>query len=532
MNNQTITNLGMRMATAVALLASGATMAQAQERQALTLGYANTPLLQAVKGGRYAVDGRGLLRGKNGKAGARLAKADFRNVDMVAADLREIEISAEDRELIEAAKDAGIPVVLENASGEKMAALFGIGVESSLVVVEFDARTKRSRLNLADPIAMEEVPGYVQMPQPYENFGDRVQYVKDIVEKRPFTRGAQMQSMLGNCNQAPFTNGAGCAETEITNPPVMFCPAKAIMQAQYVYGNLASWDKAATIYSCAWGMVMVDPRWEAGLYKINTRLNGVDTVRYYTIVRATGGGGVVAPNGIGDPVRINADHEQFPFFTLYKVSMLPRTGVNGSVAGMPAGWYLDKASPSNENRTGTITTTTGWSVSVGATGGGTPEGPNGTVSAQVSYERSRTSSILVSDWSILNSSASPNMVVSYYMSNTNVCGGESKPVALTDYLGDAMTKKCGMRFKVGVPPLWSTSGNKYSGPLAETVWVGETAAPFQINVTVDAKVNDVQIIGYGNLGFDAGYRSYVQDDPRQFNKSLYFDPAAMTAGHN
>lgn len=159
---------------ALALLAMAAIAANAQDRQVLTLGYANTPLLQAAKGGRASLDGRALLKSKDSKAGSRMAKADLRTVDWVAANLAEIDPTPEDRDIITAAKEAGVPVVIENADEAKMSALFGIGVKASLLVADFDPRTKRTNITLADPMPMEEVPGYVQMPGKYENFGDRV----------------------------------------------------------------------------------------------------------------------------------------------------------------------------------------------------------------------------------------------------------------------------------------------------------------------------------------------------------------------
>jgi hypothetical protein len=95
-------------------------------------------------------------------------------------------------------------------------------------------------------------------------------------------------------------------------------------------------------------------------------------------------------------------------------------------------------------------------------------------------------------------------------------------------LNQQMTKTCGLRKKLATPPLWSMSGNKYSDPLAESVWLTSGTSLLQINATVEAKVNDVVLGVASGLVRDTGWNTYVQDDVRTFSSVFFFDPAALT----
>ncbi|MBI4903217.1 MAG: hypothetical protein HY820_06250 [Acidobacteria bacterium] len=523
MNNQLTNNpFGTKVIIAAALLVSAATLVRADDQPAvLTLGYANSPLLQTIKANRTPVDARAALKSRDRKSGVRLTRTELRNVDVLVVDLAEIETTPEDLELVDSVKEAGIPMVLENVTAPKMAALFGFGVDNSAVVVEYDPKTRRGKMNLADPMKMDEVPGYVQMPYANANFGDRVKFVQEIVRKRPFARGARVQSALGNCINTSGTkvfSNDSCKEWEIEEPAVYFCPAKANVLAYFsgAMGSTVNFRVGPAIYSCAWATTYVDAKWQVGIYKVHTSSGA----KRYVVVRNTGGWGVVGPGGVGDPRTINTDHEKFPFFSMYRVTMLP--------VGMPSGWQLDKAFPANVNSVGSIQTTTGWTVSAGGNIGVQPDGGTGSIEASVSYERSRSTSISVSDWSVRNSSGSPNSYLTYYMSSNAGCEtGDLVTFGYEEPLGSKMTLRCGMRYKLSTPNDWSISGNKYAEAIAESVWVTSGTTQMQMNVAVEAKVQDVVLAVASGLVSDTGKNTYVQDDPRRFTRSFTFDPAAV-----
>jgi hypothetical protein len=499
---------GASMAVAAIALLTTATFAYADDH-VLRIGQAGSPTLKALIGGRQTTDARDFTAGrKKDPEAARQAKAALKAADFVAVDLSEVDPSEEDLKLIDDALEAGLPIVIENANAPRMAALFGVGIANSLAIVEYDSKSHKGKVNLADPMPMEDIPGYEQLPQANANFGDRVRFAQEILTKRPFTRGAQNQA-IGFCGSVPLS---ACREFTFAAPGINFCPYRWVNRT----------------YTCENGLATIDPQMEVGLYAAR---DGNGTSRKYFFVRAIGGWHVAASVYGGDPPSRDWAYERFPFFSRYRMSMTPYT--NGA-AGLPAGWKLLATAPTNSNGSTSVSSTTGWSITGRAGCGAESTGPTCSAGVTAGYSSSRTYSMELQDWSTMNNSGSVGADFTYFMSKADLNG---KPVALTynqlmdlSHFNKALYKGVIPSWEwtgLATLPSWSMKGRHANGTsLAEAVWMGENSTPFLINLQVTAEVRNMAVTSsptwYGQMFF-----AHTSRDVRSGSDSVMVNPSRV-----
>jgi hypothetical protein len=473
--NNTNNGLGFRAMALVAAVTFTGSLAFAQNPQPqrfVSLGYSASPVIQALKAGKESLDGREMMKAmraaseRNGgpplsKQGMQASvRAKLAGVSALIADLGELELTESDLTMIEAANDAGIPVVLENVTGEKLASVFGAGVDNSLVVAEFDPRTRMGQLNFAEPLKVDENFEGAEIPRTADrlSFSARLKFVQEIIEKRPFTKGARPQAVsdLGACTVtgSSLLPANACKEWRTSGlGPVYFCPYQG-------YGNPS--------YTCEHGMPWYDPEFEFGVYQVGPNK--------YIRLRAIGGFGM---NMTGATVQ-SSNTERFPYFNQFRVAFTPNfTGTDFSIS---------RLAPANANSTTSFSTTTGWSVGVdgSVSSGGPSAGLN------VSYNQSTTTTMEVTDWSARNTSTGANASWVYYMSNTTNCQDSARPIGFYDNLLDKMFSWCtpSAKYTVNKIPGWSTNGYSYYDPFAEATWWGHTAASIPVQYKVGVQVNN------------------------------------------
>ena len=478
MNNQwmSVVKRGHVLLCGAALFVTGSVAAWAggqPQKQVISLGHATSPVLQVLKASRGVVNGRELMNAMRSRDraqqqqqqfGAAALRAQMQSVEAVFADLHEIDPTEDDIALVDAARQAQVPVVLENVESDKMARFFGVGVSNALVIADYDPEKRMGRLTFGEPVRLEEVEEDPSMAE-VRSFGHKLELVRSILasqeaKAKKFAAAGTANSSrpeaimeTGTCTQA-MLNATNCYEWySVGLGPVKFLPK--------LYGGL--------VYP--WVQSFIDPEFFAGVYQVGN-------IKYARI-RSTGGWG---NTGLGSvpPLFIDTDRERAPFFTSYGITLSP--------TNMPAGWALQQVAPKNPNESGTLTVTTGWHVSASGDQNG------GSLSA--GYDATTSSTINVSDWNFSNYSMSPKAQWVYYMSGTYGCGSTTKKPYPESNDVTKMINYCWDTAKNSVnrPPAWSFNGNQYSdATLAEAVWFGQTGQVFNVNYQTAAVVNDVRV---------------------------------------
>lgn len=165
----------------IALVAiTGVPSAQAQQKSIITIGNANSPVLQQIKAKKAAnakKAAKTLLSaakknakktpGGDAKAQRKALKQALRDqmadVEAVLADLSTVEITDDEKLLVEAAGEANVPVVLEKVDKGKMSKLVGVGFDADVVVVETRPGDGLTKVNIWADLSSEGVPGEVEI---------------------------------------------------------------------------------------------------------------------------------------------------------------------------------------------------------------------------------------------------------------------------------------------------------------------------------------------------------------------------------
>jgi hypothetical protein len=440
------------------LFTAAVTCLTAADNRFISLGYSNSPVLQVLKASRQVVDGRALAESvkKSPNAKEMLAR-QLLTADAIGADLSEIEPTDEDVLIVDAAEQAGIPVIFENVTKVKMAKFFGLGVDNDLVVAEYNPTLRRGRLNFGEPLHLTDPEHEAPVMQERRTFAARLKVAQDVIQSRPFIKSAkpQAETNTGVCSAASSASSvpiptSACQEWE----------SSGLGPIYFLVEDPAGIEVDLTNF--------IDPEFFYGVYQVGTQK--------YVLLRATGGWG----NAL-DAV-VSTSSKRFPFFRTYKVQFQPITD-----------WTADRYAPANLNNTSTITTTTGFSLTAGASAG---QGSSG-VNASATYSSSTASTVNVSDWTAQNNSSGVNSTWTYYMSDTYDCNNSSNQIGLYDSL-TTMISYCSGSWEnyVNLPPVWSRAGYSYSGtPLTEAVLRSGNSMEtgMEVNYIVTATVDGLEI---------------------------------------
>ncbi len=411
-------------------------LAEAQ-KEILTIGKAQSPVLSQLKRGRAAKDAREAVKeakekvkgqGKDANEQRQKEKDELKNrlknVDAVVADLSEVTPSDDDKLLAEAAKEAEVPIVLEKVDGKKMADLLGVGADVKLAALESskgkgklhvwddspaelsDSKVENEKLDLKltpeqkaevekrgekeqihPPVKVEkstkakETKGYEQAAADVEN----------ILRNRPFSRGARSQAITDKAAQWIY---------EVDT-----------------YWNAYYWNPGGVPLAC------FDRQYNIGIY--------ASSVNKYIVVRQTG--------GIWG--RMNWDSKTNRGYFIEKLwTQMDPTG-DGY---LPPSWILASTKPDNANNQTTIATTLGFDI--------TASYPP---SAGISASRSETKTL--TDWRVVNQTLPPKGEWEYSLSK----GGYKNPQDLIGTWG----------YLDGLPAI-STNGWQAEGAFAESMWKG------------------------------------------------------------
>jgi hypothetical protein len=468
---------------ALLTLSASAGFLAAADTNLITLGNAQSPVITGLKSQRNTVDGRALIESvkqspelssagpKAHEVQLRLMRGRLGKADAVVADLSEITPTEDDSALMEAAREAGVPVVLENVTREKMANVFGVGLDNPLVIAEYDAARHMGHLTFGEPAHLEGVEDDSATMADLRSFNHKLHVAESVLTnssqaraaaKAPGAPKAELTNPTGYCSQAVLTSSQ-CQEWYSTGlGPITFNIATLAGGANYLHPYFPA-------------MSFVDPEFFAGVYQVG--------LTKYVRVQALGGWGNRQIGALPPSFPENFESERMPFFSNYAISLQP-VGLNTQT------WGIDRVAPLNPNNNTTIATTTGWQV--GASGG------NSGGSLTASYGSSTTSTVTLNDWSIIDFSSSPTAGWAYYMSAASDCEGDANAISYGSLTDSGMTSYCTKEFKqiVNNPPDWSWFGYNYTGtsnPLAESVWHGNTSETFQILNQVIATVNDFSV---------------------------------------
>lgn len=477
----TSANLAVR---ALLTLTASAGFLAAADTNLITLGDAQSPVITGLKSKRNTVDGRALIQSvkqspevssagpKAREVQLRLMRSRLGKADAVVADLSEITPTEDDSALMEAARQAGVPVVLENVTKEKMANVFGIGLDNPLVIAEYDADRHMGHLTFGEPAHLEGAADDSATMAELRSFNHKLDVAESVLKTSSQARAAAKAS---GAPKAELTNPTGyCSQGALTSSQCQEWYSTGLGPVTFNIATFAGGDNTLHPYFPA--MSFVDPEFFAGVYQVG--------LTKYVRVQALGGWGNMQYGGLLPPYfPTNFESERMPFFSNYGISLQP-LGLNTQT------WGIDRVAPLNPNNNTTIATTTGWQV--GASGG------NSGGSLTASYGSSTTSTITLNDWSVIDFSGSPTAGWSYYMSAASDCKGNSNAISYGSLTDSGMTSWCVSEAKqiVNNPPAWSWFGYHYTGtsnPLAESVWHGNTVETFNILNQVTATVNDFSV---------------------------------------
>lgn len=335
-------------------------------------------------------------------------KAQLTDVDAVAADFSEATEGEDDDELmVKSALEAGVPVVLENASPAKIAKLTGIGVDAKTAVIETSGgggyfnitildgpdlkakpgadvsvtpsappvpedKAKKKALQEYDAkqkAARAKEPQQSQTPASAKLTGaQKTAHVEKIISEKAFKKGAKRHGLFTNeCEGA-----TRCVEGSIGITPQPICPEDKCD------GNSLA------------------PVLEYGVYKVRATDPLTQKVRTsaYVVTRAAG-----RPN-----LKMMADEVRNRGYYLhgYTVSFKASYAQNMN-------WRLDKATPENANRQATVAYTSGYTLG-GEAGVSVGEKTEPAASISFSYTASTTKTLNTAEYGITRATGIDSVV--------------------------------------------------------------------------------------------------------------------------
>jgi len=472
----------------------------------VSLGNSYSPVLMALKGSHKVSDGHQIVesirksveastKDEKRRAQARTAALTerLRQVDAVTADLKELEPGDDDRAVVDAARSAGIPVVFENASNDKMTTLLGLGTDADLVVTEFNPAVAKGRINFTrasfqaqdsspHQIAITPDPNAVIHPELLRQriFTYKLEMAQTILRDRPFTNSttpAKTQTsadptakalnndsgasgVIGVCNEAPSAHQ--CFEYETQNWNTYYiCPYSIDTNQQ----------------DCGWG-TFIEPQLAVGLYLAAEPDANTGLPNRAILLRSFG--------AWGERTYYSNDHlENRPFFTSYYLEFYP--------TNLPTGYSRAQLQPTNANNTTSVTTSTGFSWSVTGTAQSAPS-----VTGGFGYTSSSSYTSTLSDWSVTNIQYGDQSAAwNYQLANTTNCSGNPQAYKPSDNttLGGFCWNP--FRYWLNDLPDWSTYGPNaaISQPFSEAVWSGTDKTNTQIKFVyvIQATVMDAEV---------------------------------------
>jgi len=477
MKNELFTGFSGREFAARALftlMASAALLQASDNANLICLGISGSPVISSLKARRQTIDGRALMHSIKEAAGSKEDAVNTRKLhqrmlaprmsqtDAVVMDQSETSPTEDDLALIEAARNAGIPVILENATKDKMAAIFGVGLDTPLVVADYDSERRMGRLTFGEPMHLIGVEEDLAAMAEARSFLHKVEVAEAALKKSSTVRQKANTAKMLNASQV---NTYGyCSQPALTNTQCQEYYSVGLGPVKF-YPYMTPDGKTNILYPFV--LSFVDPEFEAGVYQVGTTK--------YARFRATGGWGNTGVSAGLNPIFTSTAHDRYPFFGSYSISVLP--------TNMPNDWAMDKTVPNNPNNNGQISQTSGWQV--GATATNPP-------SVSASYGETMTTTITDYEWSVAQNSASPNGAWNYYMSAAYDCKGNPKVIDQNKKISDGIISYCvsSAQNYLNNPPSWSWNGNQYnaSSTLAEVVWKGASQPVLNINYVISAKI--------------------------------------------
>ncbi len=447
--------------------------AQAQGDEIITIGDVKSPVLQKViMKSATKTTAKTLIstvkrnlkaqpsgaKGKN-KATKQALRERLRNIKAVAMDLSAVTPSDDDKLLIEAAQQAGVPVILEKVSGKKMAELFGMGTAADLVVVESrknggqiklniwkddDSTVKKGKvesikLKLSSNLTPEQKTKLKELEKqkPTKNaksnqkqqrqsntpsaaqgeaaaqgngYGQATQEVENILQNRPFSQGAQD---LGNYSSFCDGKSTACKEVAVNLNPIYWCPEPD-----------GICDKKPHLSPNMWYGLYATPQSK------------------WIVIRSEG--------SVGAELMSDQQCNKGFFLESFKASF-------SILDYVPNGWVLDQASPGNANNEGKLVSSTGFEFGIDTSG------------PSAGYSQSTSTYQNLSDWALLNTIRPPDVDWEFKLSAVNA--GQTPYNNWDDIIergiaGSATGSMHGL-------PVMSTSGFQ---PRAEVVYRGPADA--------------------------------------------------------
>jgi hypothetical protein len=294
-------------------------------------------------------------------------KAQLADVDVVAADLSVPSTGEDDGLMVQAALEAGVPVVLENSDSAKMAELTGaLGVNATTAVIETTEGGGQFAITIVDgpeliaqsgpeqavelttkpvpedPAAKAALTAYeaeqqaarAKEPKPSSKpqvakptSAQKTASVEAIINEKALKRGVRRQAYLtGQCG-----DGVKCREGEIKMAaPLQFCP-----------GGVCSSNSSLA------------PVLEWGVYKTvgQDPMTGQSRTTAYVVVRAAGRPNIAMTS--------NAMQNRGYYLESWNIKFAA-TYPNSS-------WSLDKAAPENANQQVSVAYNTGFTLGATAT---------------------------------------------------------------------------------------------------------------------------------------------------------------------
>lgn len=288
-------------------------------------------------------------------------KAQLADVDAVAADFSEqTEGDDDDGIMVESALEAGVPVVLQNASSAKMAKLTGVGVKAGTAVIESTEGGGQYNITLLDGPDLKVKATPARNVEPPTKLVDenkaqkkslddydakqkaaakaakasaepasakltdaqKTAHVEKIISEKPFKKGAKRHSLTGTCD------GGKCKEYTMQLPSILFFSPPDVASTSNSLEPVIEWGVYKTVGQ--------DPR------------TGQQVNTAYVVTRAAGRANLAMAGDDNDGRGYYLDSWNIEFAATYPNST----------------WRMEKAEPENANRQATVEYGTGFSVGV------------------------------------------------------------------------------------------------------------------------------------------------------------------------
>lgn len=325
-------------------------------------------------------------------------KAQLADVDAVAADFSEATEGEDDDELmVKSALEAGVPVVLENASPAKMAKLTGVGVDAKTAVIETSGGGGYFNITILDGPDLKAKPGsgvsVTPSAQPVPEDKAKKKAIQEYDAKQKAARAKEPQQ-----SQTPASVKLTGAQKTAHAEKII--SEKAFKKGAKRHGLFTNECEGGT--RCIEGSVGITPQpicpedkcdgnslapvLEFGVYKISSTdpLTKQVQTSAYVVTRAAG-----RPN-----LKMMADEARNRGYYLhgYTVSFKASYAQNMN-------WRLDKATPENANRLATVAYTSGFTLG-GEAGVSVGEKTTPSASASFSYTSTSTKTLNTAEYGI------------------------------------------------------------------------------------------------------------------------------------